>query len=183
MRSRTHGAIYGDIVIPRRYCTDCETYAFVIDGELKCCGRQATDDCKTFRRMCGSSDKRHSPRKLLREAILSAQGGRCFFCGRRIGSRVWRRSKEVTLRLQWDHFIPWAYSLSNCDHNYVATCHVCNLIKQSLIFRSEDEARAHIATRWTEKGYSDMRPVRIKLQRHSEATTLLQQKVSASGMV
>lgn len=169
-----HSALYGDVVIPRGYCLDCDSYAFIIDNELRCCGKRVEDpEFIGFKKMSDCVAIRRGPSRKWQEAIIRTQGGKCFYCDRRFGSCVWRSGKQISLRLHWDHVNPWIYSLSNKDQNFVAACHVCNGIKSSLIFGSIDEARTHITEKWQVKGYSDVRPLRIALHRHTDATEIL----------
>lgn len=101
----------------------------------------------------GGGAKRRKPGKVIRDRILRRQDDRCLYCGHRFGDTVWRRGRQVTLMLNWDHLVPYAYLAANPDDNWVAACHVCNGIKSSLIFQSVEEARDHILARAAHKGY------------------------------
>jgi hypothetical protein len=99
----------------------------------------------------------------------------CFYCDRRFGATVFRAGKPIALRINWDHVNPYAYSLNNHDQNFVAACHVCNGIKSSLIFRSTDEAKTHIAGRWQDKGYTDVSSVQVTIPQETVVAGVLQQ--------
>ena len=48
----------------------------------------------------------------------------------------------------WDHLIPYSYSYSNADENFVAACSVCNAFKSSHIFISDEECKEFIQKKW-----------------------------------
>lgn len=58
------------------------------------------------------------------------------------------------LRLNWDHFVPFAYGRTNASANWVAACHVCNGIKSCRVFDTVLEAQEYIRERWAAKGYA-----------------------------
>ena len=88
--------------------------------------------------------------------ILTAQENRCFYCARTFGVRIARGSRDVILRCEWDHQVPYAYAQNNMPENFVAACHVCNALKSSFLFRTVDEAQTFLALRWPAKGYGDI---------------------------
>jgi len=104
------------------------------------------------RPITGAARKR-KPNAAIRQRILERQGNACLYCDLPIGAHVPRRGKLITLRLNWDHFIPHAYAASNGHDNWVAACHVCNGIKHSKIFNTVIEAQLFIRPRWQELGY------------------------------
>src|ERR1700733_14234926 len=125
MRKTSHTALYGNIAIPRAYCSECSTYAFVIDGELKCCDSPYDlGETSRVKRMSDCPAKRGTPSKKWQKHILAEQEHRCFYCNRRFGKTVYRRSRDLRLKLHWDHVNPYAYSLDNRTQNFVAACHV-----------------------------------------------------------
>lgn len=97
--------------------------------------------------------KRRKPNRTTRQRILDRQGNQCLYCELPIGAKVARRGKTVTLRLNWDHFIPHAYAASNGNDNWVIACHVCNGIKSAQIFDTVMEAQLYIRPRWDQLGY------------------------------
>jgi len=98
------------------------------------------------------------PDSSVRESILIAQRGLCHYCQRPLDGYVFRGGKVTWLRVEWDHFTPFAYLGSNPDDNWVASCQVCNGIKSSLMFKTSEEAHEYIRERAEQLGYSDVRP-------------------------
>lgn len=155
-RTTGHFALYGTTTLPRQFCLECSTYAFVIDNFFKCCGTAVkTETPQTTKRMSNVAIGRKTPCKADQLKILLDQGHCCMYCMRSLGSVVYRKHKAVRLKLNWDHALPYCYSYNNKASNFVAACHICNGIKGSYVFSTFDEARIHIQERWKEKGYSD----------------------------
>lgn len=167
MKRKPHTALYGNVSIPRVYCSFCDSYAFVIDTLLQCCERTANEELPAkIKRMSDCYAQRNRPTKKSQDEILKSQEHCCFYCFRAFGKTVYRNSRSIRLQLHWDHINPYVYSLDNRDQNFVAACHVCNGIKSDTIFKGADDARIYITERWKDKGYSDVPPVSIRL--HTE---------------
>lgn len=166
-------ALYGNVAIPRLYCSNCNCYAFVIDKEFKCCGEPVTEQPTMSKRMSDCPTGRRGPGIKTQQAILRAQDHRCFYCGCSFGQTVYRHSRPLCLRIQWDHVNPYVYSLDNRSQNFVAACQVCNKIKSSLLFGSLNEARTYIFAKWEEKAYSVLSPVRIELRAETDIADVL----------
>jgi hypothetical protein len=114
MNKEAHVAYYGNIAIERRYCEDCKGFAFVIDGEIRCCGQKVNEPLPTKRkRMSDVPWKRKGPPKKEKDRILREQDESCFWCERRFGKIVWLGRKRIALRIEWDHLIAFTYSLDN----------------------------------------------------------------------
>jgi hypothetical protein len=88
-----------------------------------------------------------------KQRILAEQDNCCLYCGQELGSIRFRGAEPITLRLHWDHRIPYAYARNNYDYNYVAACHICNVIKGSRVFESLDEAQAALSVDREMHGY------------------------------
>ena len=173
MHRPTQKAHYGNVTILRGYCSECKGYAFVIDGKLRCCDKRFSEAPTKDKRMSDCPIGRVGPSRSWQIRIMREQDGRCFYCDRSIGSTVYRHSKARILRLHWDHVNPYVFSLDNREQNFVAACHVCNGIKSSFIFGSVDEARTYITSKWYDKGYSDLPPVRIELRAETQHAKVL----------
>jgi 5-methylcytosine-specific restriction endonuclease McrA len=66
----------------------------------------------------------------------------CTYCG--------VKQSEVAWAFEIDHFLPRTAGGTDDPENLVTCCHVCNQIKQGQIFKSIEEARAHIhLTLWS----------------------------------
>lgn len=155
-----HSAMYGNIAMKRAYCSSCRTYAFVRDGKMACCGEVLEGaEIKGCKRMSEPPNVRDRPSRKEQKRILSDQHHRCFYCSRWFGTEIWRKARRSNLRVHWDHVIPWVYSLDNRNQNFVAACHVCNMLKGAKMFNSIEEARIYLNARWEEKGFTTKAPV------------------------
>lgn len=101
------------------------------------------------------TDRRRKPRVAERARIIAQQGNRCLYCEIPIGTIIDRRGKDVVLRTNWDHFIPYAYVARNPHDNWVLACHVCNGIKRGRIFKTVQEVRNTVLPERLDKGYED----------------------------
>ncbi len=105
-----------------------------------------------------ASGQRRTPNAATRRDVLEAQRNRCLYCENTFGSIIRRGHKTISLRLNWDHFVPYSYGLTNGGDNWVAACHVCNGIKSNRMFETVARAKTFILARWAEKGY-DLKPI------------------------
>ncbi len=161
---KKHIAIYGNTGIRRELCSRCRRYAFVVSGKMACCDLPVEEppvESLPLKRMSAAPRMvRKRPSRDWQEAILKEQEEKCFYCNLPFESEVYRGNRAITLKLHWDHVNPYVYSLDNKDQNFVAACHVCNLIKHCFIFGSADEARIYITEKRKEKGYTSILPER-----------------------
>lgn len=155
-----HVACYGTVKILSDVCPECERTAFILDGRFACCGIVAGGSLpEAYKRKCEASNPRAQPSAQAKKEIMAAQEGRCFYCELEIGTHVLRvinkkgTIKRIKLMLHWDHLVPYAWMNANEDHNFVAACHVCNLIKGSMMFQTVEEARVYVCTQRERKGY------------------------------
>lgn len=149
-RSGAEVAIYGNTSIQRRYCHDCTDWALVVQGRLTCCKQPSSAVPKRFKRESEPWWKRKSPP---RRHQLAEQEGRCFYCENALGGCILRRGVPVRLQIHWDHKVPYAYNADNRPRNFVAACHVCNILKRDLIFQTVEEAKVWLANKRADKGY------------------------------
>lgn len=120
---------------------------------------------RTKPEICGytpsGAGRRRRPTDRMRRTVLERQRNRCMYCDNPFDWLVRRRGDLVRLKLQWDHFVPYAFSGANPGDNWVAACHVCNNIKGPQMFDTIAEAQQFIRPRWAEKGY-DMAAINPK---------------------
>lgn len=176
--------LYGSVGLTKERCRFCHTVAFVLDGKLACCGSDSQEKPEGYKRESLPDQARKLPPAKAREYQLAGQDYRCFYCERSFDSLVYRNNAPVKLRLQWDHYVPYAYSQNNSASNFVAACHVCNSIKTDLCFLTVDEAKTYVHTKLQEKGYSDapasngMRVLQNKTSAQTPMAEVLQQHMS-----
>lgn len=162
--TRPHIALYGNVAVKRGYCSNCSGYAFIVDGRFRCCGERAEGQLKGAKRMMEAPNLRKSPSKAEQRAIIAAQNQRCFYCELLFGSTVYRKARAFTLRICWDHVIPWVYGLDNRNQNFVAACQICNSLKSTVMFSSIEAARTFLNEKRKAKGYTQDRPM-LELRR------------------
>ena len=93
-----------------------------------------------------------APSKLYRDAILKAQGNRCFYCGSVFNEFFLYKRKVRCAVVTWDHLLPFTYSHSNSPKNFVAACRECNNIKGARIFNSVEEAIHYVRQERNNRG-------------------------------
>ncbi len=113
------------------------------------------------------SGQRKQPTAKKRKAILVRQKNRCLYCEHTLGTEILRRGDPVALRLNWDHFVPYAYGRTNAADNWVAACHVCNGIKSGRMFETVAEAQRYILGQWPSRGYQVRPPTFSSLLRET----------------
>lgn len=146
-------ALYGNVSLPRGYCKSCEGTSIIKDGKFLCCGEPTNITPKTFERIIIPCQGRKTPTVAEKRFILEEQEHRCFYCGVEFDSIRYRNGLPVTIKINWDHQMPFVYSQNNKTSNFVAACHVCNGIKSSRLFQTVEDAQVHLADRRKSKGY------------------------------
>jgi hypothetical protein len=139
--------LFGSTAMLHGFCPRCDDNGFATP-EGNCL------DCKTpmniarkVRREVKAQFKRRQPSPAYRQAQLERQAQRCYWCRREFGEYLVRRGSHCQLRVCWDHFIPFSFTGSCDDIEFVAACQVCNGIKTDHMFDTEDECRAYIVRR------------------------------------
>lgn len=152
-----HGfiAIYGSVAIEKGYCRECRDYSFVVDGKLVCCDTPPSSPPRSYHRVSTSGRIATRLTKAQREAKLKQQNYRCCYCLRPFGNVVIRRTRQIVLKWEWDHFVPVAYARDNSTDNFVAACQVCNSLKSARCFDTWEEAHAYLREKWVSKGIVD----------------------------
>lgn len=147
-------ALYGNVAIERGYCIECKTQAFIRDNRYTCCDEPVRARTPhSFERKSEPAPSRRLPSPKQRQKILEEQGNRCLYCGCRFGSMRIRRGKPITLKLNWDHRLPFKYSQNNAASNFAASCHVCNGIKSDKLYDTLEDAKEKLAKIRAGKGY------------------------------
>lgn len=147
--------LYGNVALHHGFCAKCDSPAFAAD-DLCCveCGTRLELD-RRVKRVSAARYKRRKPSAGRQEEILTEQNNRCYWCRGAFGSAlISPRGLVRTLKAAWDHFIPYSYTGSCADLEFVASCQVCNGIKSASMFDTEEECRGHIMRRRAQKGWS-----------------------------
>jgi len=146
-------ALYGNVAIERGFCKKCGTTSFIKNGLFMCCDTSTNEEPKRFHRESVAPPGRKTPPQVEKEKILKEQEYRCFYCGVLFDSMRFRNGKSLTIKVNWDHQLPFAFSQNNSSSNFVAACHVCNGIKSDRVFRTVEEAQVFLANKRKQKGY------------------------------
>ena len=149
-KPKVHLALYGNVGLQRGYCATCEQTALIVDGDFQCCGMPCEDEPKQVKRISAPEYRRRRPTVADQARILQEQDYRCFWCERQFGQYAHRYGKVVNIECVWDHVSPYVWSADNGLDNFVASCRWCNSWKAALIFRTIEEVKVHVATKWEE---------------------------------
>lgn len=142
--TRAYLGVYGSIILPKRWCEDCEAFSFVRHGVTVCCAHRNTEAPQRWKRESAASGIRQKPTAEYAEVQLERQAHRCFYCFYLFSSSIHYKKRLVMLRVCWDHVVPFAYLQSNPNENFVAACQICNGIKSSKVFQTVAEARNYV---------------------------------------
>lgn len=83
--------------------------------------------------------------------LVKLQRGRCAYCFRRFGDRVFSKRKIVTLHATREHFIPESIG----GKIIFAACQMCNFFKRDYLFKSISACRKYLAEAWGRSGHKD----------------------------
>ena len=140
---------YGKVIMFRTNCPKCKETLFEPKLHFKCdvCSLQFQGIVTSLRTEVDRPRKK-KPSPIIREQILDQQGFKCYWCYREFDTIYLRYNSISTLSINWDHVIPYAYSNSNADENFVAACSVCNSFKSSKIFDNDEQCKNYLKQRW-----------------------------------
>ncbi len=168
---------YGNEFIAKAYCEKCRGYYFVIDGVLACCGREMEiEKPREQFRESSAPMRRLGPTEAYKKEQLMEQGHLCFYCLRQFGSIVYKKNREISLKIHWDHMVPFSYSQNNHNHNFVAACHICNEAKSNLIFPDIGGARDFLDGYWKENSIADKPKKRIEEESYERVSPIKELK-------
>src|SRR6185503_6107891 len=119
-------ALYGNVGMLRTFCQVCQRTTLIIDNVKQCCNQVDNEDVDGTERIVEPEAVKRSPNARQRIRILKRQHDCCLYCGRRLGSVVWYKGRQIVLRVNYDHVLPFEYACDNSLGNFVAACHVCN---------------------------------------------------------
>ena len=140
---------YGKVIMFRTNCPKCEETLFQPNLDFKCgvCAHRFQGEIESLRIEVTSASRR-TPSPKLKKQILDRQGYKCYWCDRKFETIYFRYNSIRRLLPNWDHVIPYSYSYSNADENFVAACSICNSFKSSHIFENHERCKAYLKQRW-----------------------------------
>ena len=147
---------YGNVQLERAMCPNCRQLSFLRNGETICCLREIRKPLTGFEQ--GSEPSKQKGRKrrpspTAQAIILNRQGNRCLYCHQCFGSEQIRYGRIIVLRVNWDHIIPYAYTMNSKASNFAAACQVCNALKASKVFKDIDSVRLYLEVERERNGY------------------------------
>ena len=148
-------AVYGSIAMRREFCPSCEEWALVSSSEMACCGATPpTTPSRGIRRMTLATGHRKIPTVQEQREILARQKDRCFYCGSVFGDLAHCEGRaDRWVKINWDHVEPFCWQSNNQTLNFVAACSVCNGIKSSKVFPTQEETIKYVWDRRKKKGW------------------------------
>ena len=152
---------YGLVIMQRGECKECGDSCLVaFDGRSVCCRAEVEIYKKGRVKKEVSSNCRKAPTKLGQRNLLIIQEGKCYWCGRKFGDYVISKTGKVYELIPcWDHYIPFSFTGSSQDDQFVASCKVCNSHKSAkIIFNQEEEndMKEYLKRRFYIRGWEDV---------------------------
>jgi hypothetical protein len=141
--------IYGKVTLYEIKCKSCDELNLTSDpfGECEVC-KEILQDRKIKNKAIIVSTKRGKISAKLKREIKANQDNCCYWCGRMFGTLYEKNNKINTLKIHYDHKVPFAYLQSNPDFNWVGACNICNTWKSSKIFSEEGLCKDHLNNKW-----------------------------------
>ena len=149
---RNHIAQYGNIKIPRGFCYECEGHALILENRYACCGK-VVDNFQTNQiiQMSETIKRRRKPTAGTRRMLLDEFNHSCAYCFRKFGDRTMYHGVFKIVKLNWDHEIPYSYGQNNEASNFLPVCCFCNSFKSNKMFKTIEEVRIYVNSKWEEK--------------------------------
>lgn len=84
----------------------------------------------------------------IKRKLIKELGDSCYWCGRKIGSILYREGRIYYLKRHFDHIIPYSRERVSREENWTLSCSRCNQYKFNMIFKTEEECRKYLFSRW-----------------------------------
>lgn len=155
--------VYSGITLYYGICQECGERAIICsDNTSSCCSAPIVAlEEGVIKKETQIGERRKQPSKKRKLQLLSIQNNCCYWCGREFGSYVLTPTGRVSiLKPCWDHYIPYVFTGSSVDTDFVASCCRCNLHKSARIIQSiesEGELREYLKGRWSHGGWEDIK--------------------------
>lgn len=140
MIKNKHYAFYGTTRMVRMYCKECNGMTLVVDNKKQCCDKSLSKDKGGIPEYMSSTFiKRRIPSKHRQAQILELQQNKCLYCDKPFGTIYVRKGKLLFTKIHFDHLVPYSYTQSCKDSEFVAACNICNNIKSNKMFETVEE--------------------------------------------
>ena len=155
------GRKYGNVLLLKGICLYCMEETIIASDGMSICCNYKVDRSKYFKgrivQEVPAYFKRKKPSKKKQKQLIKTQKNKCYWCNIQFGSfAISKKGKIYKLKPVWDHYIPYSYTGSCDDNQFVASCRICNSFKSAKIIRNEiDEniIRKIIIKKWESKGW------------------------------
>jgi len=147
----------------RGICSLCGSECFITKNNLSsCCHYNILEELKDGIIKKESDYKfknRKLPSKSRQYELLQNQNNKCFYCDREFGNyAISKNGLLVILKPNWDHCIPYSFTHSCADNQFVASCFRCNINKNSAVPYSDkslEDLKLYLSDKWYRNGWKD----------------------------
>lgn len=142
---------YGKVALSKSKCPNCKEQSFLVDGKTVCCGSEVEET--TARRLIKVTDRPAVRRFLTAQQkmnILIEQNHECFYCGHTFYDTWFMTGKMRSpspLKPEFDHIVPKAFTDNQYLTNFVAACHICNMVKKDRVFNDIHKLKEYVKTK------------------------------------
>lgn len=153
---------YGSVIMRRGVCQTCGDPCLICkDGTSSCCGAPTKANKRGYvSKETSGTEKRKKPSKEAQASILTKQDNKCYWCDREFGEYVLTPRENIKkLTPVWDHYVPYDYTGSCRNDQFVAACQRCNSHKSArlvLDLEHEDEVKKILKRLWYKGGWEDL---------------------------
>jgi len=139
----------------------------VLQGIKQCCDEPVNPEqgfsCKE--NMIQGHFKRKYPSLKRQKELLDKQNNQCLYCNKPFGTPYTRNGVLAFTTVHWDHLVPYAYSQTSKDLDFVASCNICNFIKSDMVFETIEEVFRYVDYNRKKKRYSYYEDVAVEERR------------------
>lgn len=142
-----HVALYGNTVINRTYCEQCQQWSIVIGRRKVCCNEIEREVPTCTKRLSEPEERRVALPAYTKEKLLMLYDYSCAYCCKSYGAIVLYKNEPTMVTLSWDHAVPFSFSYDNRPTNYLPACQICNAVKGNKMFNTIEEVQEYVQAR------------------------------------
>lgn len=140
---------FGGVALYKTICPYCEKTNLFEKLTVVCrCSLEYTMKVGKTKSI-SSGVKRKTIGKELKRKLIKKQNNRCYWCDIEFGTYYIKNENKICrLDPVGDHIIPYSFSETNVDDNFVISCNRCNSYKHSKMFAADEDCRDYLIKRW-----------------------------------